>query len=204
MKRLLPVIVIVAMSAGYVAGIATTWTASAAAQPAAQTQPANWGKIPLAPDQGKPTYWSGDDLKKVHSQLAQRSNGRIVSRPFDLLELPFNRTHYFDIVHRPAATTPPTAEQHEGVTDVYYVIGGSGTVTVGGDIEDRRVVPNRPGEYQGLLRGGQSYKVKSGDVLSVPPNTPHASVGDAGGLTYVLLKINVGLYPWSMVAGVPQ
>ncbi len=139
----------------------------------------------------------------MHTQLAERSGGRILSKPFDLAELPFTRTHYFDIVHRPQLTQAPTAEQHEGVTDVYIVIGGSGTVSVGGSVENRRVMTNRPGEYQGLLRGGQSYPVKAGDVLSVPPNTPHASLGDAGGLTYMLLKINVGLYPWSIVAGVP-
>jgi len=203
MKRLSLLLVVLAMSVGYLAGIATTWTASAAVQPPAPARAAGWGRVPLAPDQGQPVYWSIDDLKNVHAQLAARSNGRILSKPFDLAELPFTRTHYFDIVHRPPLTAAPTAEQHEGVTDVYVVIGGSGTVMLGGEIENRRVVPNRPGEFQGLLRGGRSYRVKAGDVLNVPPNTPHASLGDPGGLTYMLLKINVGLYPWSIVAGVP-
>lgn len=140
----------------------------------------------------------------MHATLAAKSNGRILSRPLDLVDLPFTRTHYFDVVHRPLLSTAPTAEQHEGVTDVYFILGGSGSVTVGGDIENRKTMANRFGEYQGLLRGGQAYKVKAGDLLMVPPNAPHASQGDAGGLTYMLLKINVGQYPWAAVAGVPQ
>ena len=31
---------------------------------------------------------------------------------------------------------PMTAEQHEGVTDVYVVVGGTGTVYVGGEMID--------------------------------------------------------------------
>ncbi|MGE3513126.1 MAG: hypothetical protein AB7N65_30055 [Vicinamibacterales bacterium] len=202
MKQMTSLVAVAALAVGYAAGAATSFSAAAAQTSPAQA--ASWGKIPLAPDQGKATYWSGDRMKQVHETLAAKSNGRILSRPFDLVDLPFTRTHYFDVVHRPPLSTPPTAEQHEGVTDIYYVIGGSGAVTVGGEIEGRRSVANKFGEYQGTLRGGQVYKVKAGDVLMVPPNAPHASQGDAGGLTYMLLKINVGLYPWAGVAGVPQ
>ena len=190
---------ICALAVGYVLGVSTP---TAVAQ-TPREQVARWGKLSVAPDQGNPTHWSGDDLKKVHATLAAKSNGQILSKPFDLVNLPFTRTHYFDVVHRPASTADPTAEQHEGVTDVYIVFGGSGTVTVGGEIENRRVLPNKPGEFQGHLNGGQAYKVKAGDVLAVPPNFPHATKSDAGGLTYMLLKINVGTYPWSAVAGIP-
>jgi hypothetical protein len=32
---------------------------------------------------------------------------------------------------------------------------------------------------------------------------PHATVPDSGGMTYVLMKVNVGLYPWSLINGTP-
>ena len=108
----------------------------------------------------------------------------------------------FDVVHRPQTSGEPNAEQHEGVTDLYVILGGSGTLTVGGEIANRQVIPNRPGEYTGRpINKGRSLAVKAGDIVNVPPNTPHASVGDAGGLTYMLIKINVGMYPWSLVSG---
>ena len=46
--------------------------------------------------------------------------------------------------------------------------------------------------------GGENIKVKPGDLLTIPPNTPHWAQPDPGGLTYVLLKVNVGLYPWPL------
>ena len=115
--------------------------------------------------------------------------------------MPFTRTHFFNVVHRPQRSEPPVGEQHEGVTDIYFVLGGNGTVTVGGEMPDRRAVADRPGEFLGPIRGGRDYAVRAGDVLSIPPNVAHASSGGAEGLTYMLLKVNVGLYPWSLVSG---
>jgi mannose-6-phosphate isomerase-like protein (cupin superfamily) len=190
-KTALTCAVVASVPFGYLAGAASTGRSVAAAQQATATAPPSSSAIPLAPNQGEPTYWSADDLKNVHAQLAARSNG-----------LPMMRTHMFDVVHRPKLNTTPAAEQHEGVTDLYIVLGGAGTLTVGGEIADRKMIPNRPGEYTGgAIKGGRSFRLKTGDIVDVPPNTPHASQGDEGGLTYMLIKVNVGLYPWSLVSG---
>jgi mannose-6-phosphate isomerase-like protein (cupin superfamily) len=106
------------------------------------------------------------------------------------------------------------AEQHEGVSDIYVVVGGSGTWVVGGEIENReyrradsagaRIIGGPesfllPGEFVGQpIIGGQTYKVKAGDILNIPPDTPHQVQPDPGGVTYFLIKINVGLYPWAL------
>jgi mannose-6-phosphate isomerase-like protein (cupin superfamily) len=202
MVRWTPITLVASVLFGYLAGAASTSRSVAAAQQATATAPPSSSAIPLAPNQGEPTYWSADDLKNVHAQLAARSNGRIVSKPRDLMQLPMMRTHMFDVVHRPKLNTTPAAEQHEGVTDLYIVLGGAGTLTVGGEIADRKMIPNRPGEYTGgAIKGGRSFRLKTGDIVDVPPNTPHASQGDEGGLTYMLIKVNVGLYPWSLVSG---
>ena len=202
MLRSTPALVVGALLLGYVAGRSLPQSGSASAQQTAAPRPPAWSAIPLAPNQGEVVYWSAEDLKKAHTELSARSKGRILSKPRDLVPLPMMRTHMFDVVHRPQLDRPPTPEQHEGVTDLYVVLGGSGTLTVGGEIEDRQPVANRPGEYTGQpIKGGRSYALKPGDIIDVPPNTPHASHGDAGGLTYMLVKINVGLYPWSLVSG---
>ena len=114
------------------------------------------------------------------------------------------RTHSFILMHRPeprTASQTPNAEQHEGATDIYFVVAGSGTVTVGGEIDSKRA--SRPGEYTGPIKGGKPFKLQAGDILDIPPNMPHATVPDSGGMTYVLMKVNVGLYPWSLIAGTP-
>jgi mannose-6-phosphate isomerase-like protein (cupin superfamily) len=145
-------------------------------------------------------------MRRAHTELQARAakGGQSLSNPRDLMKPMVTRTHSFILMHRPelrAATPAPNAEQHEGATDVYFVVAGSGTVTVGGEIENKRI--SRPGEYGGPIKGGKPFKLQAGDILDIPPNMPHATVPDPGGMTYVLMKVNVGLYPWSLINGTP-
>jgi uncharacterized RmlC-like cupin family protein len=41
--------------------------------------------------------------------------------------------------------------------------------------------------------------VKAGDWLLIPPDTPHQPKPDPGGFSYMIMKLNVGVYPWSLV-----
>ena len=159
----------------------------------------------LSPDQGEPTLFSGAALRKAHTELqARAAKGGTVSNPRDLMTPMVTRTHSYILLHRPESRNTgqaPNAEQHEGVTDVYFVVAGSGTVTVGGSIDNKRI--GRQGEFTGPIAGGKPFKLQAGDILNIPPNTPHATVPDAGGMTYVLMKVNIGLYPWSLINGTP-
>ncbi len=161
--------------------------------------------VPIAPDEGRVLHWRAEDLRKLHTTLAaaSASRGQMVPPVGDLIELPITHTHLFNFVGRfPVANVEPRAEFHEGVSDVYLITAGSGTITVGGELEARAQVSNMPGEYQGsAVRGGQDYHVKAGDVLNIPPATAHLTHPETGGLSYMLLKVNVGMYPWNIVAG---
>jgi mannose-6-phosphate isomerase-like protein (cupin superfamily) len=220
MKRLMPALwigtLIIAFSVGYAVGpvrsAAVGQTAAGAAAAAGQTQgpagalpPGDYSRMQLAPDQGEPVQFLGADLRKAHAELQARSGrGQALSNPRDLMKPLVTRTHSFILMHRPelrSVNQAPNAEQHEGVTDVYFVVAGSGTVTVGGELESKRV--SRPGEYTGPIKGGKPFKLQAGDILDIPANMPHATVPDAGGMTYVLMKVNVGLYPWSLINGTP-
>ena len=167
--------------------------------------PGDYSRMKLSPDQGEPTLFAAADLRKAHTELQARSKaGQALSNPRDLMKPMVTRTHSFILMHRPELRTPtatPNAEQHEGATDVYIVVAGSGTVTVGGEIPTKRI--GRPGEFTGPISGGKPFKLQAGDVLDIPPDMPHATVPDAGGMTYILMKVNVGLYPWSLINGTP-
>jgi len=220
MKRLMPGFwlgsTLVAFLFGYAIGPARSAAlqgAPAAQGGAAQTPPpagalppGDYSRMQLAPDQGEPTLFASADLKKAHTELQARAakGGQSLSNPRDLMKPMVTRTHSFILMHRPEIKTPtpnPNSEQHEGVTDIYIVMAGGGTVTVGGSIDNKRM--SRPGEYTGPISGGKSFKLQAGDVLDIPPNMPHATVPDAGGMTYILMKVNVGLYPWSLINGTP-
>ncbi len=200
MRRMTPVMLVGAVILGYLAGYMMSPVGSASGQTA--SPPPAWTTVPLAPNQGETVYWSIDDLRQAHTELAARvASGQPVGSPRDLVELPITPTHAFNFLHRYPRTRPPSAERHEGVTDFYVIVAGSGTLVVGGEIEGQETVPNRPGEYRGQpIRGGHNYRVKAGDMISIPPDTPHLSQPDPGGLTYMLVKINVGRYPWSLIA----
>ena len=183
-------------------------TAAGAQQPAAPAgalPPGEYSKIQLAPDQGQPTFFSGDALRKAHPALQARAkSGQAGVAPRDFMTPLVTRNYSYILLHRaapPQTDQKPAAELHEGVTDVYYIVGGTGTVYVGGEMENRRT--SRPGEFLGQMGGGKPFKLQAGDILTIPPNMAHGTVPDAGGMTYVLQKINVGLYPWSLINGTP-
>ena len=82
-----------------------------------------------------------------------------------------------------------SGELHDDKTQIYIVIGGSGTVQLGGkpDVDNSA----GPGEHRGgPLVGTTSHHVKEGDVVSIPPQTWHASAGDPGQpLTYLMVHV---------------
>ena len=207
---------------GYLGGYAARPIASAVAQdsgtqsqtgaPGLQRQ----GTTPLAPNQPeKEQFWSGDALQKVH---ADRVAAAAAGKPMPPSEGMRGRTHTIQVLTRLYRDKPAPsnitkrmslfddAEQHQGVSDIYVIVGGSGTVVVGGEIEKREYRPSGgpgslllPGEFVGQpIVGGRSYKVKVGDILNIPPDTAHHPQPGPDGLTYFLIKVNVGLYPWSL------
>lgn len=90
------------------------------------------------------------------------------------------------VVHRAktAAGAPGNANavEHSLITEVYHFIRGNGTFVTGGAIENAREVAadsnvvkvlNGPSTSGGVVREGASRKVGPGDVVIIPPNTPH-------------------------------
>lgn len=176
----------------------------------------------LSPDAPPTTYWNIDDIKKAHTELAavaakaltQAGSGssqsfgggpvHIQTRNFSIFML--YRVHREQPV--PSLTKVNSvwddAEMHAGAYDFYVITGGTGEMIVGGKIANRQNLVDKdgviPGEYRGQpIIGGQTYKVKPGDWLLIPPDTPHQPKPDPGGFSYMIMKINVGIYPWSLV-----
>jgi mannose-6-phosphate isomerase-like protein (cupin superfamily) len=176
----------------------------------------------LAPDAPLTTYWNIDDIRKAHGELAEKAaklvaqagNGgsqsigggpvHIQTRNFSMFML--YRMHREQPV--PSLTKVNSvwddAEMHAGAYDFYVITGGTGEMIVGGKIANRQNLVDKdgpvPGEYRGQpIIGGQTFRVKAGDWLLIPPDTPHQPKPDAGGFSYFIMKINVGIYPWSLV-----
>jgi oxalate decarboxylase/phosphoglucose isomerase-like protein (cupin superfamily) len=72
--------------------------------------------------------------------------------------------------------------EHSQITEIYHVISGNGTLMTDGTIEnakeqapDSPVVTtlNGPSSGGGKVIGGKARKLGPGDVVIIPPNTPH-------------------------------
>lgn len=75
-------------------------------------------------------------------------------------------------VHASRRDNPGSAEVHLYETDVIYVLNGSSTFIVGGTMTEPKETAF--GEIRGKsISGGTSYALKPGDVIVVPPHTPH-------------------------------
>lgn len=81
-------------------------------------------------------------------------------------------------VFRPKSV-PGDANRHlTSVTEIYYMLEGSGTLVTGGTMVDERsagVSPNtkRQNFRAPRIEGGVSRKVVPGDVIVIPGNLPH-------------------------------
>jgi quercetin dioxygenase-like cupin family protein len=88
------------------------------------------------------------------------------------------------VVHRAKTVGRPAANgvEHSQITEVYHVMEGEGTLVTGGTIENPREMPpdsqvvkvlNGPSTLGGAILNGVSRKIGPGDVVIIPPNTPH-------------------------------
>jgi mannose-6-phosphate isomerase-like protein (cupin superfamily) len=84
------------------------------------------------------------------------------------------------------------AEVHDASDDIYYVLEGSATLTLGGRLD----APNEisPGEWRGArIIGGQSVSVNKGDLIVVPRGTPHQR--DTTGRDFMMILIKIFAEP---------
>jgi mannose-6-phosphate isomerase-like protein (cupin superfamily) len=86
-------------------------------------------------------------------------------------------------------TQSGTAELHEKFADIFVVIDGAATLLSGGELDHPTTLS--PGELHGtaILHSATTHLGK-GDVVHIPPNTPHQLLLPAGGtLVYFVIKV---------------
>jgi mannose-6-phosphate isomerase-like protein (cupin superfamily) len=86
--------------------------------------------------------------------------------------------------------TPGKAELHTRDTDVFYIVDGTATFVTGGKIVDPKITA--PEEVRGpAIDGGEAHLLNKGDVIVIPPGTPHwfKSVQAPPTFLYFVVKI---------------
>ena len=106
------------------------------------------------------------------------------------------------VVHR-AKTSGAQAGggiEHSQITEVYHVMEGNATLVTGGSMDNTSEFPadhpvvtilNGPSTRGGPIQNGVSRKIGPGDVVIIPPNTPHwFSEISSGQIVYLVVRVD--------------
>jgi mannose-6-phosphate isomerase-like protein (cupin superfamily) len=75
-------------------------------------------------------------------------------------------------------TNAETALVHPNTADVWVVTEGSGMLTTGGKLENGQIV------------GGETHRIKPGDVEFIPAGVPHGVSGVTGSITWLNIRFD--------------
>jgi mannose-6-phosphate isomerase-like protein (cupin superfamily) len=97
------------------------------------------------------------------------------------------------------APGPDSVAEHDLVSEVYYIMSGSGTLVLGPDIANLKRRPadaetvrlfNGPGNNGSTIRNGKTYNLKAGDMVVIPAGTGHWFTKIEDHLNYVMVRID--------------
>jgi len=97
------------------------------------------------------------------------------------------------------APGPDAVAEHDLVSEVYYIMSGSGTLVLGPDITNLKRRPadaetvrlfNGPGNNGSTIRNGKAYNLKTGDMVVIPAGTGHLFTKIDDHLSYVMVRID--------------
>jgi mannose-6-phosphate isomerase-like protein (cupin superfamily) len=93
---------------------------------------------------------------------------------------------------RSGAGEPQYAIVHPFSTEIYYIIDGGGSLVTGGTLDPPAAPPADPDVVRSrAIKNGVTRRVGKGDVIVVPPGTPHWFEAIDGTITYLESRVRV-------------
>jgi mannose-6-phosphate isomerase-like protein (cupin superfamily) len=81
---------------------------------------------------------------------------------------------------------------HPFSTEIYYIIDGGGSLVTGGTLDPPAPPPADPDVVRSrAIKNGLTRRVGTGDVIVVPPGTPHWFEAIDGTITYLESRVRV-------------
>ncbi|MCI0738295.1 MAG: heme-binding protein [Gemmataceae bacterium] len=131
---------------------------------------------------------NGKGVSTLPQTSVQRLDGASVTAAF-VKGVPLIETRDFK-VHASRREAPGLAEVHTNEIDVIYVLEGEATFVVGGEVVGGKHIA--ADEIRGpSIKGGKSFQMKKGDVVTVPAGAPHWFQFVRGPFLYYVVKVPV-------------
>lgn len=128
-------------------------------------------------------YWSKAELEKAATGADAKPMGPHVA----IDQFGGDDSQKFMVVHRDGRGD---AEYHAMFSDVMFIESGHGTLTYGGSLVNPRDTAANEKRAPGI-RGGMEKPLAPGDVVTIPPGTPHQVTPRAGEtIDYFVLKVH--------------
>lgn len=146
-----------------------------------------WGIVAMAittstalAQAGGVDHYSAVKLKQMAQKLEQQDSFRTTGSAFETLD-----TYPGSFTMLSVRNKTGSSELHEHYADIFFVVDGEATLTSGGAVVDPKTTA--PGEIRGsAVSGGVEQKLGEGDVVHIPPNTPHQILISKGRASLIL------------------
>lgn len=144
--------------------------------------------------QSKATDIPSEDIQATVKRTAE---ARVSDQAIRVVDVDGRYNVGIGVVHRSAGAQGAIA--HSRITEIYHVMEGTATLVTGGTLVDPKPVGpesqvvkvlNGPSTSGPSIEGGESRRIKAGDVVILPPGTPHWFSAIDGQIVYLVVRVD--------------
>lgn len=140
------------------------------------------------------------DASEIKAALGQNNTGALSDSPLRVVPIGSKYNVGVAVVRRAKVDgrMPPDATIHNDIAEIYQIIEGEGVLVTGGALQSAKPVtaaatvdeigPSFSGQ---AIVGGTSQHVAPGDIVIIPPHTPHGFVDiTTPRIVYTIIRID--------------
>lgn len=140
--------------------------------------------------------------REINAEVERNHDGALADSVLRVLPMESRYNVGVSVVRRSRVDgkTPTDATVHDAITEVYQIIEGKGVLVTGGTLESSEPFPNDgpivrqvvgPSAFGKGILGGTRHDVGPGDIVVIPPHTPHGFVEiTTKRIVYTLIRVD--------------